>query len=354
MELALIGFPQSGKKTLLSALTRSRVESGTSGSSRQEVQAGVAKLADPRLGTLAEIFQPDKLVPAEIKFLAVSSVPAAGGEAAGISGQSLNLLQGADALVHVVRAFDGPSVTSDVAEMSGKLVLSDLGILERRLERIEENLKGAVGHERDVLQREGTLVERIREGLDRGVPVREQKVSTDEAGTLANYQPLTGKPMLIVLNQSEDDPPRSQGGPDAQLEGPGVRATSVCVKLEMELTQLSAEEEGQFRESMGLEDPGVDRVIRMSYELLSLMSFFTHVSKEVRAWTVQSDTSAAKAAGKIHSDMERGFIRAEVTSFEDLARCRSIAQCKKEGVVRVEGKGYPVKDGDVITFLFNV
>ncbi len=352
MELALIGFPQSGKKTLLSALARGRVESGSG--SRQEVQVGMAKLVDPRLSTLVDIAKPDKLVHAEIKFLSIPSIPAAGKEDSLIAGQSLNLLQAADALVHVVRAFDDSLVTSHVSEMNRKLVLSDMGILERRLERVESNLKGATGHDRDVLQREATLVERIWEGLDRGVPVREQEVRPDEAGTLANYQPLTSKPLLIVLNQGDDDVTKPQQELEAEFEAPGVSVTSLCGKLEMELTQLSAEDEGQFRESLGLVDPGVDRVARMSYELLSLVSFFTQGPKEVRAWTIPSETPAAKAAAKIHSDIERGFIRAEVMSFEDLARCGSVAKCKKEGVFRAEGKGYIVKDGDVITFLFNV
>ena len=374
MEIALIGLPQSGKTTLLRALTRGRSEAGVYGGARQEVHTGVTRLPDPRLDTLAGLFRPEKVVPVEIKYWDVPAASGIGGgmaqDGAGISGQYLNLLQNADALLHVVRAFEDPTVPHvggsvaphrDAADMEVELIFSDQAILERRVQRIEAGLKGARGHERDVALREGSLLRRLKEGLDKDVPIREQEVSPDEQDLLSNYQLLTAKPLLVAFNMDEEALP-SLDEMETELDGryakPEVMTTALCAKLEMELGQLPQEDEEEFRRSMGLpqtgQGTGTDRVVDMSFRLLSLVSFFTYVSKEVRAWTVPAGTPAVKAAGKIHSDMERGFIRAEVVSFDDLARCGSVAQCRREGLLRLEGKPYPVKDGDVITFLFNV
>ena len=366
MEIALIGFPQSGKTTLLTSLTRGRAEAGVYGGARREIHASVTGMPDPRLDSLARIFNPNKLVPAEIKYWDVPAGSGLAEDGSGIGGQYLNLLQNADALIHVVRAFEDPSVPHirgsvdpfrDVADMEAELAFSDLAILERRVERIETDLKGARGHERDVLQREGPLLQRLKEGLESDVPVRGQQLSKDEENVLSSYQLLTAKPLLVVLNIDEaalSEYSELQDRLVHRYQGPGVAATTVCGKLEMELSLLSADDEREFRESLGLQEPGPDRVARLSYQVLSLVCFFTYVSKEVRAWTVPSNTPAVQAAGNIHTDMERGFIRAEVIGFDDLVRCGSVAQCKKQGLLRLEGKTYPVKDGDVITFLFNV
>ena len=367
MDIALIGYPQSGKKTLLNGLTRGRAESSTSGSAQQEVRTGVAKMLDPRLDTVAEIFGPNRVLPAEIKYLAIPSGSGITVGTAGIAGQSMNLLQSADALLHVVRAFEDPAVPHmaggvdpyrDAVNMDAELALSDLAILERRVERIQTSLKGASGHERDLLMRETTLLQRLKDSLESDVPVREQHLLPEDMNALSDYQLLTAKPMLVVFNIGEAELSRAADLEEELarpwVEKPGVGVATVSCKLEMELSQLSPEDEREFRESIGLQTSGLDRVARLSYELLSLVSFFTYVSKEVRAWTVPAFTPASKAAGKIHSDMERGFIRAEVIAFDDLARCGSLAQCRREGVLHLEGKTYQVKDGDVITFLFNV
>ena len=366
MEIALIGLPQSGKTTLLNALTRGRTQAGPHGGDKHEISVGSARMSDPRLDTLAEIFGPDKLVPVEIKYWDVPVAPDSTGDGPGISGPTLNLLQNADALLVVVRAFEDPSVPHvagsvdphrDVAITLSDLALSDLAVLERRVERIADGLKGAKVQERETLLREGPILGRIKEGLEGGVPLREQQVYPEEVDFLANYQLLTGKPLLVVLNTGEEDLPKAEDLEQdlaSRYLRPGMNATSLCSKLEMELVQLSPDDEREFRESIGIQESGLDRLVRLSYELLSLVSFFTYVSKEVRAWTVPAETAAVKAAGKIHSDMERGFIRAEVVSFHDLSACGSLAQCKKQGRLRLEGKSYPVQDGDVITFLFNV
>ena len=318
-------------------------------------------MSDPRLDSLANIFQPEKTTPAEVRYWDVPAGVNGAGESAGLGGRYLNVLQGADALLHVVRQFRDPSVAHvrgtvdparDAADLEMELALSDLAILERRLERIEAQQKGAKGAERDVLTREQALLQRLKDGLEDGRPVRQQEAPEQMAGVLSNYQLLTAKPLLTVVNTDEDAPPLGEPW-GAAGGGPGTECTSLSAKLEMELTQLAPEDEEEFRVSMGLAESGVDRVVRLSSRLLSLVSFFTHVSKEVRAWTVPEDTPAVKAAGRIHTDIERGFIRAEVVSFDDLSAHGALAHCRKQGLLRLEGKAYPVKDGDVITFLFN-
>ncbi len=370
MEIALIGLPQSGKTTLLNALTRGRAQSASSGSGRQDVQVGVAGMSDPRLDTLVKMFNPRKVVPAEVRYL---DVPAGQGSAqetpewAGIGGQFLNTLQGCDALLLVVRAFENPSVPHvrgsvdphrDIADVEAELAFSDLAILERRVARIEANLKGARGNERDTLLKETAVLQRVKEELEKGVTLRDQQVTSEEGQLLSNYQFLTAKPLLIALNVDEGNLSGVADLERAVAEGSearaGVGVVALFAKLELELSQLAQEDEREFRESMGLEESGVDRVVGLSHHLLSLVSFFTYGPDEVRAWSVAAETPAVKAAGKIHSDIERGFIRAEVMAFDDLARCGSVAQCKKEGLFRLEGKGYPIKDGDAVIFLFNV
>lgn len=358
MDLALIGLPQSGKTTLLRALTRGRTEAASQGSSRMEINTGVTHMADTRLETLAEIFKPPKIVPVEMRFLDVPSPYS--GERQGIVGQFLNAVQGVDALVHVVRRFEDPSVPHskggidplrDMEEMEAELLFSDQGILERRRQRIQASMKGAKGHERDLLVREGTVTAKLAEVLDQGTPVRKQDLDSEELTFVNNYQLLTAKPLLTVMNVGEAEAVSGPGVDGAPGDAPAV---ALCAKLEEELSMLEPEEERPFRESLGVGESGLDSLAAKSHELLDLVSFFTYGPKEVRAWSIPAGTPAVSAAGRIHSDMERGFIRAEVVAYEDLASCGSIAQCKKQGVFRLEGKGYPVKDGDVIIFLFNV
>ena len=363
MELALIGLPQSGKSTLLRALTRGRTEAASHGSSRMEINTGVTYMADSRLETLAGIFKPPKTVPVEMRFLDVPAPYA--GDMRGIAGQFLNTVQGVDALVHVVRRFEDPSVPHakggvdprrDMEEMEAELLFSDQAILERRQERIQASMKGAKGHERDLLVREEALAAKLAEALDQGTPVREQALEPDELPFVNNYQLLTAKPLLTALNVGEDETASGPSGDSHGLDDvpPDAPVVSVCARLEEELFMLEPEEEQQFRESLGVGESGLDRLAAKSHELLGLASFFTYGPKEVRAWSIPAGTPASAAAGRIHSDMERGFIRAEVVAYDDLAACGSIAQCKKQGVFRLEGKSYPVKDGDVIIFLFNV
>jgi GTP-binding protein YchF len=366
MEIAIVGLKGSGKTTLFNALTGSHGEAGPAGATAGRLQVGVTKVQDARLETLARIFGPQKVTPAEVIYWDIPAATAGDGHQAAIGGPFLNQLQGALALIHVVRAFDDPRVPHaqgsvdplrDVAAMRSELVLSDMVILERRSQRIETGMKGSRVHERDVLLREQALVQKVRESLEKEVPLHQQSFFAEEARLLANYQLLSVKPLLVVYNIGEEnlaDQPKTEAMLSRVRELHGVKAIGLCVKLEAELARLDTKEEQEFRDSLGLKESGVRLLVQQSLALLGMVSFFTFVSQEVRAWTVASGTPAVRAAGRIHSDMERGFIRAEVVSFDDLVASGSLATARKGGLLRSEGKTYRVQDGDVITFLFNV
>jgi len=238
-----------------------------------------------------------------------------------------------------------------------EIAFSDLALLERRLERIGVSLKGAKQPECQSLLREQEMLMKVKADLEKDVPVRELTLTTEEARAMANYQFLTAKPLLVVVNIGEDQLPQAESLEtelNSRYSRPKCRLITVCGKLEMELAQLDDSAAAELRAEFGITESGVDRIIKLSYELLGLISFFTTVSAEVKAWSIPTGTEAVKAAGKIHSDMERGFIRAEVISYNDLVKCGSLPEARKRGLLRLEGKNYIVQDGDVITFLFNV
>ena len=366
MEIGIIGLPQSGKTTVFNALSRGKADVSHSFATSVKPNLGVAKVPDPRLSTLGDIFHPQKMVSAEVRYIDFPGTPEGLAHTQGISGEFLNSLERTDALLHVVRAFQDPSIPHvegsvdpqrDVATMEMELAFADLAILERRVERLEAELKGTRASERDAKMREHVLLDRIKGALEREVPIREQELSPEEDKLLGNFQFLTAKPLMIVWNVGEEDLPQSKEQETTlrnQYSRPGAEVAVLCGKLEMELSHLEGAEESEFRHEMGLEESGLDRMIRFSYGLLGLISFFTAGPDEAKAWTVPRDIAAMQAAGKIHSDLERGFIRAEVISFDDLVRCGSFSEGRKKGLLRSEGKTYRVQDGDVITFLFNV
>ena len=362
MKVAVIGLPESGKTTIFNALTRGRAEVAAY-SSTLAPNTGVAKVPDSRLAALEGIFQPKKTVPAEVSYVDIAgSLKGFGKE--GVGGEFLNYLTTADALLQVVRAFADDKVPHpegsidpkrDIASLDLELAISDLAIMEKRLDKLETSLKGAKAAEREAYLKEKLLLQKVKAELEKDIPIRLQGLSKEELKMLSNYQFLTAKPMLAVINIGEEQIPQA-----SQFEGeisslyPQFAVVALCGKLEMELTQLSDTEAREFREAMGLSKPALDRVIELSYGLLGLVSFFTTVSSELKAWTIPAGTPAPKAAGKIHSDMERGFIRAEVVSYGDLESCGSLAEARKKGLLRTEGKNYIIQDGDVVTFLFNV
>jgi GTP-binding protein YchF len=362
MKVAIIGIHKSGKTTIFNALTKGKAEVAAY-STTLAPNTGVAKVPDSRLSVLEGIFQPKKTVPAEVSYIDIAgSLKGFGKEGPG--GEFLSYLTTADALLHIVRTFKDDKVPHpegsiepkrDIASLDLELAISDLVIMERRLDKLETSLKAAKAAERDPYLKEQLLLQKVKAELEKDTPIRLQGLAKEELRMLANYQFLTAKPMLVVLNIGEE-----QISQASQLEAeisslyPQFAVVALCGKLEMELAQLSDDEAKEFREALGLSKPALDRVIDLSYSLLGLVSFFTTVSSELKAWTIYGGTPAPKAAGKIHSDMERGFIRAEVISYSDLEGCGNIAEARKRGMLRTEGKNYIIQEGDVVTFLFNV
>jgi GTP-binding protein YchF len=364
LAIGIIGLAQSGKTTVFNALTAGH--SGSVGHRREAAHIGIAHVPEPRLEQLAEILKPNKVVPAEVKYIDIGASVKSLAQDSAISGELLSHLSSADALINVVRAFPEESVPHpsgnvdagrDITTMNLELAFSDLAIIERRLKKIEAGLKGISRAEHHGLDRERELLAGIKAGLETETPVRQQGLTTEEARGITGYQFLSAKPMLVIINLGEEQIGQAQVM-EAELSerysGPGRRITSLCGQLEMEMAGLDSATAAEFRAGFGLAEPGLERVIRLSYELLGLVTFFTIVSGEFRAWSVPAGTSALTAAGKIHSDMERGFIRAEVVSCPDLVKSGGLAGARQHGLLRLEGKKYIVQDGDVITFLFNI
>ena len=366
MELGIIGLPQSGKTTVFNALTKGHAETGAHASGTLVPNIGVVKVPDPRLEALTDILKPKRTTPAEVRYVDVAGAAKGLSKGKGLEGELLAFMSKVDTLILVVRAFPDEMVPHiegsvdperDIDNMNLELAFSDLALIEKRLERLDTTLKGAKPQERELALREKALLARIGANLEKDIPLREQALTEEEAKTIANYQFLTAKPLLVLINLGE-----GQLGETASLEAkfkaryerPHLRIAALCGKLEMELGQLDDADAQEFRSAMNIVESSLDRVIRLSYELLGFISFFTIASNEVRAWTISQVTTALKAAGKVHTDMEKGFIRAEAIGYDDLTRCGSLAEARKRGLLRLEGKSYIVKDGDVITFLFNI
>ena len=358
LRAALIGLPSAGKTTLFQLMTSVKEAAG-GGFGKSEVQVGIAKVPDARLDRLTSLFNPKKHVPATVEFTDI--VGATG------SAQSLvdvTAYRNADALLHVVRAFRDPSVPAphetidsarDIHAVEDELILADLGIAEKRLERLAKDLKKGKNAE---LERERDVLTLCRATLEEGKPLRTLTLSSDDVKRLRGFQFLSAKPLLIVLNLDEADL-TGPGGSAAALERMGLsgisghaatRMVAVCAKIELEIAQLDPADARSFLADLGLTESGLDRVIRASYDLLGLISFFTVGEDENRAWSITRGTNAQLAAGEIHSDIQRGFIRAEVVSCEPLLQRGSLAACRENAEVRLEGKEYVVQDGDVINF----
>ena len=364
MELGIIGLSKSGKSTVFNTLTRGRVSAASGATAKSNI--GIAKVPDGRLGVLAGIFKPKRVTNAEVQYIDLLNTPEGLGKDRGITGEYFNVLQRVDALVHVVRAFENPAVPHiegsidpfrDIATLDLELTFSDVAILERRLERLDTELKGAKAQERDRINRESAILQKINQKLLEEIPVREQELTDDEKKQISALQLLTAKPLLVLLNIGEDhlsSVSRLEADLQQKVNRPSVSSVAFCGRLEEDLSQMDEEEEAEFRKSLNTGEPGDARVVQGSYSLLGLVSFLTGGPSDVRAWTIPRNTPAAQAARRIHSDIERGFIRAEVISYDDLVQCGSLVEAKRRGLLRSEGKGYPVKDGDVINFLFNV
>ncbi len=363
MDITIIGLPSSGKTTIFNAVTRGAAEVA---SYANKPNLGVAKVPDERLVVLEGIYSPKRTVHAEVTYVDLPAAPEGFGESKGISGEYLNYLQRADALLIVARAFEDPAVPHvsdsidpdrDVETMLYELAFADLEILDRRIARIKEGFKSAKTAERDALNKEQALLLKVKSELEEGAHIRDQELGADDLKTLIGFQLLTSKPIIVAANVGEDDLADLESVEKRLSErfaGPRVRVAALCGKLEMELAQMAPDDEADFRRSLEAGESGLSRMIRLSYEVLDLVTFLTVGEDEVRAWPITRGTPAVSAAGTIHTDLERGFIRGEVVAFDDLERCRSLAEARKQGVLRQEGRGYVVKDGDIMHVLFNV
>ncbi len=365
VDIGIIGLSKSGKTTVFNGLTKGKAATG-SYSSKAQANIGMALVPDDRLYKLSDIFHPKKIVHAEVKYIDIGASVKEMALDKGIGGQLLNQLSTVDVLVNVVRSFKDDSlphpegsldVGRDIEAMNLELAFSDLSILEKRLERIEGSLKAAKPSERQAVQREQDILLNIKSNLEKELPIREIELTSDELKVVNNYQFLTAKPLLTVVNIGEDQLPEVkpiEEDLNNRYATPKSRIIASCGKLEMELSQMGDEAMEEFRQEFGMQESGLDRTIKVSYELLDLISFLTVGEDECRAWPIKKGTEAVKAAGKIHSDIERGFIRAEVIHYIELLRCGSLVEAKKHGLLRLEGKTYIVQDGDVINFLFNI
>jgi GTP-binding protein YchF len=346
MKLGIIGLPQSGKTTIYNALTRSNTPT-TASAGRIEVHNAVVDVPDPRVTKLSGMFNPRKTIYAKVTYADIAGLEA-GSAKSGISGQLLNQLNQMEGLILVVRGFTDENVmhpsgsvdaVRDVDSMLTELLLNDLIAVERKLEKlIEERKKG--GADKTLNARQTELFEKLNETLSDNKPLRSMEFTHDEQKELASFGLLTRKPILTVFNMGEGQP-----APEAKLDHPSV---ALMGKLEMEIAQLNAEDATVFMEEYGIKELSLNRMINLSYDLLQAQTFFTVGEDEVRAWTTKRGATAAESAAEIHTDLQRGFVRAEVVAYEDLISLGSMNEAKAKGKFRLEGKEYPVKDGDIM------
>jgi GTP-binding protein YchF len=357
LRAGLIGFSGTGKTALFQLLTSAREAPRTGG--KADANVGVSRVPDERLDRLTALFNPRKRVPAAVEFADLAG--AAAGRASAQALLDVGAFRNADALLHVVRIFRDPSVphpagsvdpARDVRTMEDEVILADLGVVERRLERLERDIKK--GGNAD-LRKEQDVLTTCGRALEEGRSLRTLSLPPEDQKRLRGFQFLSAKPLLLVLNLDEADLPHAAdavrlAGLEDLVTGAATRAVPICAKIELEIAQLDEADAKAFMQDLGLRESGLDRVIRASYDLLGYISFFTVGEDECRAWSIPRDTPAVVAAGEIHSDISRGFIRAEVVRYEALLERGSLAACRDHGELRLEGKDYIVLDGDVINF----
>jgi GTP-binding protein YchF len=351
MRLGIIGLPGCGKTTVFNALTCSAVQVSDFSTAQRGPNLAVVKVPEPRLAFLAELHGPKKVTEATVEYVDVGGLTGSADKGQELGEAFLNNIRPVDALIHVVRNFQNPlygpaDPAGDLARVETELILADLMVVEKRLERIDlERKRGKKENPEEV-----KLLRECLEILEASRPLRLAGGIAD-VPILRGYSFLSGKPLLILINQPEEN---ASPIPAEFADATQAPFLEILGKLEMELAQLSPDEASEFMVEMGIEQLARDRVIRSSYRLLDLLSFFTANEQELRAWTIRQGTSAMKAAGAVHSDMERGFIRAEVVSYNDLKASGGYATAQKQGLVRLEGRDYIVQDGDVIFFRFNI
>ena len=365
MKLGIVGLPNVGKSTLFNSLTKAGAESANYPFCTIDPNVGVVSVPDERLGKLAALYDSAKIVPAVIEFVDIAGLVKGASKGEGLGNQFLSHIRETDAIVHVVRCFENTNIVHvdgsidplrDIETINYELIFSDLDILERRIAKVSRGARND-----KALAKELTLLEGIKAHLEQSKPARSYEPEDDDMKALmATYDLLTAKPVIYAANVSEDDL-ADDGASNKYVQAvreyaarEGSEVFAVCAQIEEEISELDDDEKKEFLEDLGLKESGLDKLIKASYSLLGLISFLTAGPTETRAWTIRKGTKAPGAAGKIHSDFERGFIKAEVVYYQDLLDCGSYAAAKEKGLVGIEGKDYVVKDGDVIFFRFNV
>jgi len=366
MQIAIVGLAGSGKTTVFNTLTRGHAETGGFGG--MELHVGVVKVPDERLERLAEIFKPKKIVQADVTYVDLPAPPPSTEGHVGtedLPAEHLARLRDSDALLHVVRAFEDAAhphpegsvnPVRDIDRLDTEFILADLALVDRRLERLKTSGRHGTPAERESNEREEAILVRLQTALEAGSPIRDVELEPEDEKAIRGFRFLTQKPVLILLNVGERD---LENAPDRVAEiargydHHNALVDALSARIEMELGELEPGEAGVFMQELGIEESGLDRVIALSYRLLGLISFLTAGPDEVRAWPIRDGSSAVDAAGVIHTDLAKGFIRAETVAYDELLALGSMAEAKKAGKLRSEGKTYRVRDGDVVEILFS-